>query len=92
MITSEFQTTSAIIGILYHLAKHPEKQSKMREELRTIMPKKDTPLTPDNMQNLPYLRACIKEGIRFFPPIVGNLRAAGKDIVLQGYRIPKGVN
>ncbi|XP_021703204.1 cytochrome P450 CYP12A2 [Aedes aegypti] len=85
-------TTSAIIGILYHLARHPEKQAKLREELLTIMPKKDTSLTPDNMQKLPYLRAFIKEGIRLFPPIVGNLRAAGKDIVLQGYRIPKGTD
>ncbi|XP_029727599.1 probable cytochrome P450 12a4, mitochondrial [Aedes albopictus] len=85
-------TTSAITGILYYLATNPEKQTKLREELRSILPQKDSPLTPDNMQNLPYLRACIKEGMRLFPPIIGNLRATGKDIVLQGYRIPKGTD
>lgn len=88
---SNLQTTSAIVGILFCLAKYPEKQTKLREELRSILPKKDSPLTPDSMHNLPYLRACIKEGIRLFPPVGGNFRATGKDIVLQGYRIPKGV-
>uniref|UniRef100_A0A182S4Q2 Cytochrome P450 n=1 Tax=Anopheles funestus TaxID=62324 RepID=A0A182S4Q2_ANOFN len=82
-------TSSGSVGILYCLAKHPDKQSKLREELRTIMPSKDTPLTASIMSNLPYLRACIKEGIRLFPPTAGNFRATGRDMVLQGYRIPK---
>uniref|UniRef100_A0A182Q9W0 Cytochrome P450 n=1 Tax=Anopheles farauti TaxID=69004 RepID=A0A182Q9W0_9DIPT len=85
-------TSSGSIGILYCLAKHPEKQAKLREELRTILPNKDSPLTAENMKNLPYLRACIKEGLRLYQPIAGNMRAAGRDIVLQGYRIPKGTD
>lgn len=87
-----FQTSSATSGILYCLAKNPEKQAKLREELRAILPNKDSPLTPENMKNLPYLRACIKEGLRMYPPVAGNVRQAGKDIVLQGYQIPKGVS
>ncbi|KFB35469.1 cytochrome P450 CYP12F2 [Anopheles sinensis] len=82
-------TSSGTVGILYCLARNPEKQAKLREELRTIMPKKDSPLTPENMRNMPYLRACIKEGLRLYQPIAGNMRATGRDIVLQGYRIPK---
>lgn len=85
-------TSSGSIGILYCLAKHPEKQAKLREELRTILPNKDSPLTAENMHNLPYLRACIKEGLRLYQPIAGNMRAAGRDIVLQGYQIPKGTD
>lgn len=85
-------TTSAISGILYCLATHPEKQDKLREELRTILPKKDSPLTSESMRSLPYLRACIKEGMRLYSPVFGNLRAAGRDIVLQGYQIPKGTD
>uniref|UniRef100_A0A1S4JS48 Uncharacterized protein n=1 Tax=Culex quinquefasciatus TaxID=7176 RepID=A0A1S4JS48_CULQU len=85
-------TSSATSGILYCLAKNPEKQAKLREELRAILPNKDSPLTPENMKNLPYLRACIKEGLRMYPPVAGNVRQAGKDIVLQGYQIPKGTD
>uniref|UniRef100_A0A182K8E3 Cytochrome P450 n=1 Tax=Anopheles christyi TaxID=43041 RepID=A0A182K8E3_9DIPT len=85
-------TSSGSTGILYCLAKHPEKQAKLREELRTILPKKDSPLTAENMHNLPYLRACIKEGLRLYQPVAGNMRAAGRDLVLQGYQIPKGTD
>ncbi|XP_055596747.1 cytochrome P450 12b1, mitochondrial-like isoform X2 [Uranotaenia lowii] len=85
-------TSSATVGILHSLATNPEKQQKLREELRTILPRKDSPLTVDNMRNLPYLRACIKEGMRIAPPTVGNARNAGQDIVLQGYQVPKGTN
>uniref|UniRef100_A0A2M3ZBT6 Putative cytochrome n=1 Tax=Anopheles braziliensis TaxID=58242 RepID=A0A2M3ZBT6_9DIPT len=93
MIMAGIDTTSSTTsGVLYCLAKNPEKQAKLREELRTIMPNKDSPLTTENMRNLPYLRACIKEGLRLYSPVAGNFRAAGRDIVLQGYRIPKGTD
>ncbi|ETN60582.1 cytochrome P450, family 12 [Anopheles darlingi] len=85
-------TSSSTVGVLYSLAKNPEKQARLREELRAILPRKDSPLTTENMRNLPYLRACIKEGLRLYQPTVGNSRAAGRDIVLQGYRIPKGTD
>ena len=76
---------------MYCLAKHPEKQEKLREELMKILPNKDSCLTSENMKNMPYLRACIKEGTRIYPAVSGNLRKTGNDVVLQGYQIPKGV-
>lgn len=42
------------------------------------------------MANAPYLRACLKEALRTSPVITGNGRMAGQDIVLSGYKIPKG--
>uniref|UniRef100_A0A2M3Z9P0 Putative cytochrome n=1 Tax=Anopheles braziliensis TaxID=58242 RepID=A0A2M3Z9P0_9DIPT len=83
-------TSSGSTGILYCLANNPEKQDKLREELRKILPDKNSHLTTENMKNMPYLRACIKEGLRMYPPTAGNGRCVGKDIVIQGYRIPKG--
>lgn len=44
------------------------------------------------MQNLPYLRACIKESMRMMPVVSGNLRATGKDTVIEGHRVPKDVS
>ncbi|CAD7077467.1 unnamed protein product [Hermetia illucens] len=83
-------TSSAITSALYNLAKNPDKQEILRNELRKILPEKDSPLTPQNMSNLPYLRACIKEAMRILPVVNGNFRQTGQDLVLRGYRIPKG--
>ncbi|XP_055595528.1 cytochrome P450 CYP12A2-like [Uranotaenia lowii] len=83
-------TSAATTGILFSLATNLDKQNKLREELRTIMPTKDSPLTTENMRNLPYLRACIKESLRLVPAIVGNARNTGQDLVLQGYQVHKG--
>uniref|UniRef100_A0A182XZZ7 Uncharacterized protein n=2 Tax=Anopheles stephensi TaxID=30069 RepID=A0A182XZZ7_ANOST len=82
-------TSSSTIGLLYCLAKNPDKQTRLREELRAILPSKDSPLIPDNMRNLPYLRACIKEGLRLYQPTPANVRKVGHNIVLQGYQVPK---
>lgn len=84
--------SSALKSLLYLLAKHPEKQAKLRQEILTIMPNKDSPLTADIIKNLPYLRACMKEQQRVMPVAAGNTRAPPQDIVLQGYRIPAGTN
>lgn len=83
-------TASGTIGVMYCLAKNQEKQDKLREELTQALPNKGDALTHDNMRNLPYLRAVIKESLRLLPPTAGNMRKLGQDAVLSGYRIPKG--
>lgn len=85
-------TSSATKSLLYLLAKHPEKQDKLRQELRQILPTKDTLLTADKMKHLPYLRACMKESNRVIPVVVGTSRQTGQDLVLEGYQIPKGTH
>ncbi|XP_018788367.1 PREDICTED: probable cytochrome P450 12e1, mitochondrial [Bactrocera latifrons] len=85
-------TSSTLTGILFCIAKNPDKQQKLFEELKSILPNKDSRLTIENMQNLPYLRACIKEGIRYHPLILGTLRSLPTDVVLSGYRIPAGID
>ncbi|CAD7077462.1 unnamed protein product [Hermetia illucens] len=86
------ETSSAVTTVLFTLAKNPDKQEILRNELRKILPEKDSPLTPQNMSNLPYLRACIKESLRVLPVVIGNSRKTGKDLVLKGHKVPKGTN
>lgn len=44
----------------------------------------------DSTKNMPYLRACIKEGLRITSITPGNFRITTKDLVLSGYRVPRG--
>jgi cytochrome P450 family 12 len=84
-------TSSAVAGVMYCLAKNPEKQEILRKEIMSILPEKDSKLTATSFNSVPYLRAVIKESLRINPVVNGNIRAASKDLVLQGYRIPKDV-
>ncbi|XP_013107495.1 cytochrome P450 CYP12A2 [Stomoxys calcitrans] len=83
-------TSSTFTGLLLCLAKNPEKQAKLREEIMQLLPQKDSVFSEASFQNMPYLRACIKESLRIYPLVVGNARAQASDVVLSGYRVPKG--
>lgn len=74
------------------LAVNPEKQAILRQEILTAVTENGRvmPFTIENMKNLPYLRACIKEALRIYPIVAGNFRTTGMDITLSGYQVPKG--
>ncbi|XP_030371716.1 probable cytochrome P450 12a4, mitochondrial [Scaptodrosophila lebanonensis] len=83
-------TSSTFVAALLSIAKNPEKQEKLREEVMRILPNKDSEFTEASMKNVPYLRACIKESQRIYPLIVGNIRITERDCVLSGYQVPAG--
>lgn len=64
----------------------------MREEILRVLPNKDSELTPAALNSMSYLKACFKEALRMNPIIAGNARGSGRDIVLGGYQVPKGVS
>lgn len=70
---------------------NPEKQERLREEIFQILPTVDSKLTAASLNNIPYMRACIKEAMRLSPVVSGNIRSVGQNLVVQGYQIPKGV-
>jgi cytochrome P450 len=74
------------------LAKNQDKQDKLRAEVMTILPEKSTVITKEKMNNMPYMRACIKEMFRTMPVGIGNLRTVQSDTELAGYHIPKDTN
>ncbi|CRL03628.1 CLUMA_CG016420, isoform A [Clunio marinus] len=85
-------TSSAISAVMYNLAKNPEKQEILRKEVFSILPDKNSKLSASSFNNAPYLRAVMKESQRMHPITNGNVRQLDVDIVLQGYRIPKGTD
>ncbi|KAM7361974.1 uncharacterized protein ACRADG_012838 [Cochliomyia hominivorax] len=91
MLTAGVDTTSsAFVGLLLCLAKNPQKQAKLREEVMRILPQKDSEFSEESTRNMPYLRACIKEALRIYPVVIANIREPANDVVLSGYRVPKG--
>ncbi|KAH8397561.1 hypothetical protein KR222_010200 [Zaprionus bogoriensis] len=83
--------TSTFLGaLLLCLSKNQDKQAKLREELMRIMPTKETLLDEERMKDMPYLRAVIKETLRYYPNGLGIFRQCKTDVTLSGYNIPQG--
>ncbi|XP_006812664.1 putative cytochrome P450 301a1, mitochondrial [Saccoglossus kowalevskii] len=90
LITGGIDTTShTLVFNLYTLATNHEKQEKVYEELNRILPDK-SPITPEALKSMRYLKACIKETFRLFPLVPTNTRVTAKDLVMSGYQIPSG--
>lgn len=84
-------TSGAIASILYQLSTHPDKQQLLYDEITSVLPNRDTPITSDILEDMQYLKAVIKETLRMYPVVLGNGRCMTKDTVIKGYNIPTGV-
>lgn len=77
--------------LLYMLAKNPAEQEQLCEEVLRVLPNNAVELEAKDMDQMPYMRACIKESMRVQPIITGHLRATGQNLIIEGYKIPKDV-
>ncbi|XP_061400654.1 probable cytochrome P450 12c1, mitochondrial [Musca vetustissima] len=84
-------TSTIMSAALLCLATNPAKQEKLRAEILNAIGRNGK-FSMENMKNLPYLRACIKEAMRLYPLIFGNMRTTAMDLCLSGYQVPKGTH
>uniref|UniRef100_A0A8W8NTJ9 Cytochrome P450 3A24 n=1 Tax=Magallana gigas TaxID=29159 RepID=A0A8W8NTJ9_MAGGI len=74
----------------YNLATHPDCQEKLIEEIDAILGKE--PPNYDNVQKLEYLERVFCETLRLYPSACRTHRLAERDIVIEGYTVPKGTD
>ncbi|XP_051169311.1 probable cytochrome P450 49a1 [Leptopilina boulardi] len=85
-------TSNSVASVLYQLALHPEKQALVHEEICKVLPTNGEALEAKHIDDLKYLKACIRETLRMYPVVIGNGRCTTTDTVIGGYHVPKGVH
>jgi hypothetical protein len=87
-------TSSALQWAVYAMCKYTSVQTRLREEVRANLPPiagdDATPISAAVIDSLPYLNAFCNEVLRFYAPVAFTSRAAARDTVIAGHRIPKG--
>lgn len=102
MFASIDNLVSAIVFTMHCLAQSETYQKRAREELLAVLneegelckhtgEKSTIKITPKNIKQLLFLRACIKESLRLYPPAPAVPRVLAKDTVLSGYHVPAGI-
>lgn len=89
---SLFQTTYTTTFLFYHLAKNPDIQENLYKETLMILPKVNSPVTEEVLQEAQYAKAVIKESLRLRPISVGIGRVLQNDTEFSGYHVPEGVS
>ncbi|XP_046450539.1 cytochrome P450 4C1-like isoform X2 [Daphnia pulex] len=84
-------TSVAMNWFLYLVAKHPEHQKLVTDELELVFGESDRPVTAQDLTQLKYLECCIKESLRLYPSIPVVARYLTEEVQVGDYTLPKGL-
>ncbi|KAF4340270.1 isotrichodermin C-15 hydroxylase (cytochrome P-450 monooxygenase CYP65A1) [Fusarium beomiforme] len=89
-------TSSALTWASYLLAKHPEYQDKLREEVRNGLPEElannPTVDIAGILEQLPYVNGIMHETLRLYPTVPLTMRQAIRDTRIGNQFIPEGTD
>ncbi|CAH2102415.1 unnamed protein product [Euphydryas editha] len=88
-----YDTTETTLQFAFMLlANHQNVQDKVVEECNRIMSSPDRNLTMNDLSQMKYLEACIKETLRLYPPVHFISRKSDQPVQFKKYRCPPGTN
>ncbi|XP_059641492.1 cytochrome P450 736A117-like [Cornus florida] len=82
-------TATVLEWAMTELLRHPGVMNKLKNEVREILKGKPD-ITADDLEEMYYLKAVIKETVRLHPPLTLHGREASEDVRVMGYDIPAG--
>ncbi|MEQ8980900.1 MAG: cytochrome P450 [Deltaproteobacteria bacterium] len=89
MVSAGHETTAnALTWTFYLLSQHAEEAEKLRAELAAVLGGRSPTL--EDLPNLPYTDAVVKESMRLLPPVWMIARSVIDDDVIGGHTIPAG--
>ncbi|XP_055304014.1 uncharacterized protein LOC129569305 [Sitodiplosis mosellana] len=75
-----FESSSSTMSFcMYELAKHPETQQKVYDEIVSVLEKHDGHLTYEAVADMKYIGQCLDESLRLHPPFPTSGRECTKD-------------
>lgn len=83
-------TSGILVGFIQAMMVTPEVQKRAQEDIDRVVGPDRMPVMED-AANLQYIRAIVKESIRWMPTLIlGSPHAVIRDDYYMGYRIPEG--
>ncbi|KAI9473910.1 MAG: cytochrome P450 [Benjaminiella poitrasii] len=93
LIAGHDTTANTLAWTLYELARHPDIQNKVLQEIADNHITWDTLPSSEQISNLKYIHQVIKEVLRLYPPVRVLTKYCKEDcIVPGGYKIKAGAN
>ncbi|XP_045793738.1 cytochrome P450 71A1-like [Trifolium pratense] len=86
LVAASDTSAATSVWVMTGLMKNPRVMKKVQEEVRNICGKKEF-IDEDDIQKLIYLKAVIKETLRYYAPAPLAPREASKSFILNGYKI-----
>ncbi|PPQ74268.1 hypothetical protein CVT24_001191 [Panaeolus cyanescens] len=84
LVAGRDTTASLLTFCVYVLTRHPEIETKLREEILTKVGPRQRP-TYEMMREMRYVRAFLNEVLRLYPPVPNDIRNTGDSgVVLPG--------
>lgn len=89
LVVGHETTATSLTWAFYLIAKHPEVQEKIQDEIQRVIGKRN--IEVEDIGKLTYTSNVVKETLRLYPPLWAIGRETIEDVHIGKHLIPKGV-